>query len=172
MRGGGKASPLWKDRIDFVTVMAAADERIHKLRHPVPSDTPIQTYFMLSLNPRKWGLIVSLTGFVHSGKVPRELRAKYEVNVHVDCAFMAATRPGIQAREVLSRSIRAYGELGYPEGWRLHHQGGATGYTGRCHRTDLETHGMVMGNQAFTWDPSMPGTKTRIPSWGPMEVGL
>ena len=151
---------IWKDRIDPITLMAAADDRISKFRHPIPTDKKIQKLLMVSVNARKWGLIVSLTRFVHFGKVPRELKKKYEANVFIDCTMMAHTIPGTPARDVLQKGIDAYREKGYPEEWKLHHQGGSIGYTGRDYRTNLKTPDIIQENQAFTWNPSLTGTKS------------
>ena len=90
----------------------------------------------------------------------RELREKYEANVFIDCTFMAHTRPGVPAREVLQKGIDAYQEKGYPEEWKLHHQGGSIGYTGRDYRVNFKTPDIVQENQAFTWNPSITGTKS------------
>ncbi|MEO0277878.1 MAG: hypothetical protein ABIM21_01145 [candidate division WOR-3 bacterium] len=35
---GRLLSGLWKERIDIVTVMAAADDRVFDFRHPIPSE--------------------------------------------------------------------------------------------------------------------------------------
>jgi Xaa-Pro aminopeptidase len=157
---GRLAARLWADRIDPVTLMAAADERVFAFRHPIPSERRIDRYLMLSVNARKGGLIVSLTRFVHFGPLPAELRRRYLANVAIDCAFMAATRPGVPAREVLGRGLEAYAARGYPEEWRRHHQGGAIGYTGRDYRANFQTPDLVEENQAFTWNPSLTGTKS------------
>jgi len=151
---------IWKDRIDPITLMAAADDRIFKFRHPIPTERKIEKYLMVSVNARKWGLIVSLTRFVHFGRLPRELKKKYEVNVFIDCTFMAHTRPGVPVKEVLQKGIDAYREKGYPEDWKLHHQGGSIGYTGRDYRVNFKTPDMVRENQAFTWNASITGTKS------------
>lgn len=151
---------LWKDRIDPVTLMAAADDRVFHFRHPIPTEKRIQKYLMVSVNARKWGLIVSLTRFVYFGRLPQELREKYEANVFIDCTFMANTRPGTPACEVFRKGIRAYQERGYPQDWRLHHQGGSIGYTGRDYRVNFETSDLIQENQAFTWNPSITGTKS------------
>jgi Xaa-Pro dipeptidase len=151
---------IWKDRIDPIMLMAAADDRIYRFRHPIPTERKIEKYLMVSVNARKWGLIVSLTRFVYFGRLPKELRAKYEANVFIDCTLMAHTRPGIPARDVLQKGIDAYKEKGHPEEWRLHHQGGAIGYTGRDYRTNFKTPDLVQENQAFTWNPSITGTKS------------
>jgi hypothetical protein len=151
---------LWKDRIDPVTLMAAADERVSRFRHPIPSEKNVDRYLMVSVNARKWGLIVSLTRFLHFGKLTVELKEKYLANVFIDCVFMAATKPGVPARQVLQRGLEAYREKGFPEEWKLHHQGGSIGYTGRDYRTNWNTLAVIQENQAFTWNPSLAGTKS------------
>jgi Xaa-Pro dipeptidase len=157
---GRLCKELWKDRIDPITLMSAADDRISNFRHPIPTEKRIEKYLMVSVNARKWGLIVSLTRFVHFGKLPEELRRKYEANVFIDCTMMAHTRPGIPVREVLQKGIDAYQGKGYPEEWKLHHQGGSIGYTGRDYRVSFKTPDMIQENQAFTWNPSITGTKS------------
>ena len=157
---GRLCKELWKDRIDPITLMSAADERISLFRHPIPTEKKVERVLMVSVNARKGGLIVSLTRFVHFGKVPSELKARYEANVWIDCMFMAATQPGVPAAEVLRKGIEAYQVKGYPEEWKLHHQGGSIGYTGRDYRTHFQTPDIVQANQAFTWNPSLTGTKS------------
>jgi Xaa-Pro aminopeptidase len=115
---------------------------------------------MVSVNARKWGLTVSTTRFIHFGKLPQELREKYEASVFIDCTFMAHTRPGTPAREVFQKGIDAYQKRGYPEDWKLHHQGGSIGYTGRDYRVNFKTPDLIEENQAFTWNPSITGTKS------------
>ena len=157
---GRLCKELWKDRIDPITLMSAADDRISNFRHPIPTEKKVEKYLMVSVNARKWGLIVSLTRFVYFGKLPEELREKYEANVFIDCTMMAHTRPGIPAREVLQKGIDAYHAKGYPEEWKLHHQGGSIGYTGRDYRVHLKTPDLIQENQGFTWNPSITGTKS------------
>jgi Xaa-Pro dipeptidase len=151
---------LWKDRIDPVTLMSAADERISLFRHPIPTEKKVEKILMVSVNARKWGLIVSLTRFVHFGKIPPVLLDRYEANVGIDCTFMAASRPGVEVKDVLQKGIDAYREKGYPEEWKLHHQGGSIGYTGRDYRVAMQTPDVIQENQAFTWNPSLTGTKS------------
>lgn len=157
---GRLCKELWKNRIDPVTLMSAADDRISNFRHPIPTEKRIEKCLMVSVNARKWGLIVSLTRFIHFGKIPEELRKKYEANVYIDCSMMAHTRPGIPAKEVLQKGIDVYQEKGYPEEWKFHHQGGSIGYTGRDYRVHFKTPDSIQENQAFTWNPSITGTKS------------
>jgi Xaa-Pro aminopeptidase len=74
--------------------------------------------------------------------------------------MIAQSRPGIPAKEVLQKGIDAYKEKGYPEEWKFHHQGGSIGYTGRDYRVNLRTPDIIQENQAFTWNPSITGTKS------------
>ncbi len=157
---GRLCKELWKDRIDPITLMSAADERVFNFRHPIPTEKRIEKYLMVSVNARKWGLIVSLTRFIHFGKTPEKLREKYEANVFIDCTMMAHTRPGAPAREVLQKAIEAYREKGFPVDWKLHHQGGSIGYTGRDYRVNFKTPDIIQENQPFTWNPSITGTKS------------
>ncbi len=157
---GRLCKELWKDRIDPITLMAAADDRVSNFRHPIPTEKRVEKYLMVSVNARKWGLIVSLTRFVYFGELPEALRRKYEANVFIDCTMMAHSRPGIPAKEVVQKGIDAYKEKGYPEEWKFHHQGGSIGYTGRDYRVNLKTPDIIQENQAFTWNPSITGTKS------------
>jgi Xaa-Pro dipeptidase len=58
------------------------------------------------------------------------------------------------------KGIEAYKEMGYPEEYQLHHQGGAIGYTGRDYKVNFQTTEIVQENQGFSWNPSITGTKS------------
>jgi len=157
---GRLAERLWSAGMDFIVAFCAADERIALFRHPVATDKKITTRAMISVNSRKRGLIVSLTRFVQFGKIPAEFKKLYEDTVYVDTAMMAATIPGVPASEVYAAALRAYAEKGYPEEYRLHHQGGAIGYLGRDYKVTAQTRDIIQENQAFAWNPSITGAKS------------
>jgi len=157
---GRLSERLWSSGMDFIVAFCAADERIALFRHPVATDKRIKKRAMISVNSRKRGLIVSITRFVQFGKVPAEFQKLYEDTVYVDTAMMAATIPGLPASEVYAAALRAYAEKGYPEEYRLHHQGGAIGYIGRDYRVTARTRDIIQENQAFTWNPSITGAKS------------
>ncbi|HOH17676.1 MAG TPA: M24 family metallopeptidase, partial [Rectinema sp.] len=157
---GRLSERLWREGMDFVVAFCAADERISLFRHPVATDKKIEKRAMISVNSRKRGLIVSITRFVQFGKAPADFRKRYEDNVYVDTAMMTATIPGRPASEVFEAALRAYAEKGYPEEYKLHHQGGAIGYVGRDYRVTAKTREIIQENQAFTWNPSITGTKS------------
>ncbi|MCX7786671.1 MAG: aminopeptidase P family N-terminal domain-containing protein [Spirochaetes bacterium] len=157
---GRLSQKLWENRIDFVIAFCAADERIFLYRHPITTERRIETRAMLSVNTRKGGLIVSITRFAQLGKVPQALRKQYQDNVYIDSVIMAATMPGRPVLDAFKAGIEAYKQLGYPNEWELHHQGGAIGYMPRDYRVTWQTSEIVQENQAFTWNPSISGTKS------------
>ena len=157
---GRLSEKLWAKGMDFIVAFCAADERISRYRHPVATDKKIRERAMISVNSRRRGLIVSITRFVQFGKVPEEMLKLYEDNVYVDSAMMAATVPGRPASEVFQAALKAYSEKGYPEEYKLHHQGGAIGYIGRDYKATAQTTEIIRENQAFTWNPSITGMKS------------
>jgi Xaa-Pro dipeptidase len=157
---GRLSKRLWADRLDYVTTFCAADDRISDFRHPIATEKRIRETAMLCVNSRWRGLIISLTRFVHLGSVPQELRRKYEANVLIDCTFMAATVPGRPVVEAFREGIKAYERAGYPDEYRLHHQGGAIGYVGRDYKVNFRSEEIVQENQAFAWNPSITGSKS------------
>lgn len=157
---GRLSNRLWSRGMDFIVAFCAADDRISRYRHPVATDAKIRTRAMISVNSRRRGLIVSITRFVQFGKVPGDLQRRYEDNVYVDSVMMAATKPGRPASEVFRAAVRAYAEKGYPDEYKLHHQGGAIGYIGRDYKATERTTEIIRENQAFTWNPSITGAKS------------
>ncbi|HEY9054504.1 MAG TPA: M24 family metallopeptidase [Rectinemataceae bacterium] len=157
---GRLSERLWAAGMDFIVAFCAADDRIGLYRHPVATDRKIEKRAMISVNSRRRGLIVSLTRFVQFGKLPARLAKLYEDTVYVDSAMMAATRPGRPASEVFAAALEAYAARGYPEEYKLHHQGGSIGYFGRDYKVTSATKDIIQENQAFTWNPSITGMKS------------
>ena len=145
--------------IPHVTLVAV-DDRISSYRHPIPTDKRLEKYAMLVICARRWGLIVSATRLVHIGKVSAELRRKHDAVANVDAVYIKNTRPGQPVAAIFGKAVEAYKSAGFGEEWKLHHQGGPTGYLARDYRADLSTADIVMPNQAFAWNPSITGTKS------------
>lgn len=142
-----------------VVMLIAADERAYKFRHPKPTTKKLKRQVMVVLSARRNGLIVSATRNVFFGSIPRELREKHDAVCVVDSAFHLNTRVGTPIREVFRRGVETYREMGFPDEWRLHHQGGPSGYQGRNQIASPTVAGVVLENQPFAWNPSIAGTK-------------
>ena len=133
-------------------VLVAADDRIAKYRHPLPTksgllapgpdvrEKRIEQYVMVVGCFEKEGLFVSLTRFKAVSPLDEEILDRYRRIACVDADIMAATRPGVTLGAVLEEAQRAYQRYEFTpkaadplkEGeWQNHHQGGLTGYDTR-----------------------------------------
>lgn len=140
--------------------LIAADERIERYRHPLPTRKRLERRAMLVVGARRHGLIVSATRIVCFGELSKELRRKHEAVTRVDAGLIARTVPGANVGEAFRRAVEDYAAAGFAGEWRLHHQGGPTGYKGREFRANASTDITVLENQAFAWNPSITGTKS------------
>lgn len=143
----------------FVALIAT-DERVLKYRHPIPTDKKLDRHAMLVIGVTKWGLGTFATRMVHFGEPPTELRDKHAACCYVDACLNLETVPGADVAEIFRKATEAYANAGYPDEWRLHHQGGATGYAGREYKGTLDIEETVLANQPFAWNPSIAGTKS------------
>ncbi|MGD0730834.1 MAG: M24 family metallopeptidase [Terracidiphilus sp.] len=137
----------------------AVDERIFKYKHAVARGKRLKQYAMLNLCSRKWGLVISITRFIHFGALPAELAARFHASAQVNAALLNATRAGATSAEMFRAAQEAYVAQGFPGEERLHHQGGATGYGEREWIATPNGTEIVLDHQAFGWNPSIRGSK-------------
>jgi antitoxin VapB len=142
-----------------VVTLVAADERIAKFRHPVPTEKAWGRVLLLVTCARRQGLVASLSRIVCAGEVPEELKRRTEGSARVNAKMLAATRPGASGAELYRVAAEAYAAEGFPGEEKKHHQGGAAGYRTRdwvAHPASAET---VQDRQAFAWNPTITGSK-------------
>lgn len=141
-------------------LLAAADERIALHRHPLPAGRTIERRAMLVASAERGGLYANLTRIVEldepGAELERRLRASDEILARMRDE---ATRPGRTLAEAFGDCRRFYAEAGFPGEWRLHHQGGLTGYGSRELIATPSTHDLIEPGQAFAWNPSVTGAK-------------
>lgn len=148
---------LWYDRIDSVCNQAAADDRSKKYRHPIPTEKKIDKYLMFNVNARKWGLVTTITRCVFFGTIPDNLRKQYKDNTVIECEMIAASKVGVSVQEIFYKAVELYKQKGYPNEWKLHHQGGAQGYRNRDYLVYPNSKQKILENQCFCWNPSIAG---------------
>lgn len=137
----------------------AVDDRILKYKHAVARGNRLKQYGMLNLCARKWGLVISITRFVHFGALPAELAARFKSAAQVNAALLDASRVGATSAELFRVCQAAYTAEGYTGEERFHHQGGPTGYGEREWVATPAGTETVVNNQAFAWNPSIRGGK-------------
>lgn len=146
--------------VQAIVNLIAADERIFYYRHPLPTNKRLDHYAMLVLCGRKYGLVCSITRLVHFGRLPEELLRKSMAVAQVDAALISASRPGKNLGEIFSIMKNAYTIAGFPDEWKLHHQGGPAGYEPRELVATANNAIPVLVGQAYAWNPSITGTKS------------
>ncbi|GMW03973.1 MAG: hypothetical protein AMXMBFR84_51070 [Candidatus Hydrogenedentota bacterium] len=177
-----------KRRCLVPVALVAADDRIAKYRHPLPTEAPllgtgleekaVRGYVMVVGCFHKEGLVVSMTRFKQVGELPHGLSDTYARICAVDAVMQEATQPGQTLGDVFAACQWAYQEFGFPQNeWHNHHQGGATGYAGRtkkgtpgepfpvgdtvwASRVSAITGSRIAFGSAFAWNPSAVGVKS------------
>ena len=178
----------FKRRCQVPVFLVAADERITKYRHPIPTQAPlldgplkeraVRGYVMVVGCFLREGLVVSMTRFKRVGEIPLFVPDAYNRICAVDATMQETTQPGKTLGDVFAACQHAYKEFGFPENeWHNHHQGGATGYAGRTCKGgpgekfpvlddtwrkrvyDVSGIGTEFG-AAFAWNPSAVGVKS------------
>jgi Xaa-Pro aminopeptidase len=141
-------------------LLAAADERIARHRHPVPVGARIESRAMLVASAERGGLYANLTQIVELDEPDPELARRLSASEEILARMREeATRPGRTLAEAFADCRRFYADAGFPDEWRLHHQGGLTGYGSReLIATPASDHTIESG-QAFAWNPSVTGAK-------------
>jgi len=150
---------LAKKNIRAVVALVAADERLQKFRHPVPTAKTWEKLLMMVVCAKREGLIVSLSRIVCAGNISEDLKNRTEACARVNARILSATKLNATGAELYKIAADAYAEENYAGEENLHHQGGAAGYKTRdwvAHPKSAET---VKNKQAFAWNPSITGTK-------------
>ena len=140
-------------------LLVAADDRIARYRHPLPTDRPVAHRAMVVLVAERWGLHAALTRFAELREPDPELAGRIRATEAVHAAMLGATRPGSTLGDVLAAAQAAYADAGHPEEWRLHHQGGIIGYQGRERIATPGDATEMREGMAFAWNPSIAGAK-------------
>ncbi|MBA3704050.1 MAG: aminopeptidase P family N-terminal domain-containing protein, partial [Rubrobacteraceae bacterium] len=145
----------------FVPVLlAASEERLVRYRHPIPHGGPLGRQAMLVVCAERGGLFVSLTRMIYFEEPdPQTARRQDACEEVLSRMREEATREGRTLAQAFEDCRRFYGEAGFAEGWRDHHQGGMTGYASRELIATPGTHQEIREGQAFAWNPSLEGAK-------------
>lgn len=168
--------------------LIAADDRIARYRHPLPTEQPLLAVASTELGVRgyvmivgcfwKEGLVASMTRFRQVGDIPDAIPEAYARVAGVDALMQEASEPGKTLGDVFAACQRAYAGMGFPpDEWHNHHQGGTAGYAGRTCKAMpgepwpilderwsarvKEISGIsVEFGHAFAWNPSAVGVKS------------
>ncbi len=140
--------------------LIAADERIVRFRHPIPTEKRVERIVMLVAGVERDGLNCSLSRLVSFGPLSEDRERRHHAVCTVDARIIHATRPGKTLADIWQVLTEAYAEAGFPNEWCHHHQGGPCGYQGRDAKATPGSALPILEDQAFAWNPSIAGTKS------------
>jgi antitoxin VapB len=141
-------------------LLAATDERIRRHRHPLPTGARLERRVMLVASAQRGGLYANLTLMVAFEEPDADLARRQAAADEVLARMRdEATTPGRTLAEAFGDCRRFYAEAGFADEWRLHHQGGITGYASREVIATPHTDVPIEPGQAFAWNPSVTGAK-------------
>jgi Xaa-Pro dipeptidase len=142
-------------------LLVGGDERIRHYRHALPFGGAIEHRAMLAVSAERGGLFVNLTRFVELEARSQDLERRAAACEEIGARMRdEATKPGRTLAEAFDDCTRFYAEVGFPGEWRLHHQGGSTGYGSREVIATPYTNDRIEVGNAFAWNPSITGFKT------------
>ena len=145
--------------LEPVVNLVAADERVFRFRHPLPTARYINDYLMMVLGVRRCGLICCITRLISFKTVPPELERKRDAVALINTAAVSQTRPGAVTGQIFEAMLQKYAATGFAEEWKLHHQGGLTGYNSREYKITADDTLRVEAGQVYAWNPSITGFK-------------
>lgn len=158
------AAHLWASAqpkgIQVIVNLIATDERMYRFRHPLPTAKTLDRHALLVMCGRRDGLVASVSRIVHFGPVPDEIQRVHNAVAHVDAAAITASRPGRTLGDVFSDIQHAYTEVGFPDGWQGHHQGGVAAYEPREYLALPGSEDILEEGMVCAWNPSLPGAKS------------
>lgn len=157
---GGLCQALWKDNIEQMLFLVAADQRAHRYRHAIPTENKLKNQLMISVNGKYKGLITTVTRICYFGRKDPVLEKHYEEAVEVDCRTIAALKIGTDDIGAYHACRQAYGAFGHDDMWAAHSQGGAQGYNNRDYTITQQNHGITAENQCYCFNPVIHGAKT------------
>jgi Xaa-Pro aminopeptidase len=177
-----------KRRCQVPVALVAADERIAKFRHPLPTEAllipgalqerKLRGYVMVVGCFAREGLVASITRFKKVGDIDPAIPGAFARICAVDALMQEASVRGKNLGDVFAVCQKGYADHGFPVNeWHNHHQGGSTGYAGRTAKgtpgstfpildtvwaqrvKEIAGVDVQFGN-AFAWNPSAVGVKS------------
>jgi antitoxin VapB len=97
---------------------------------------------------------------VSFGAPEDELVSRHRAVTQVDARVILESSPKTTLGDVMAKEIDQYEREGFPEEWRLHHQGGLTGYAGREVFAVPGSPYTLKSDQALAWNPSITRVKS------------
>jgi Xaa-Pro aminopeptidase len=151
---------LWQADLEIAFLGVAGQDRVHRFRHPLPTDAVVGNRVSASICAKRKGLIASVTRIVTFGTVTDQMVSDYTSIYKVEAAMLDATVVGAAFSDPINAAIAAYPANGFDaDEWTKHHQGGPTGYLPRDWPANQASTRLIAHNQPIAWNPTGKGWK-------------
>ncbi len=149
------AGELLSRGLDPVVLLVSGEDHLGVHRHPLPTQAALGRRAMLVACGRRHGLVASVTRIVAFDTLTNTDHEAYQRLLHVEEAFLDATRPGARLGDIVVRGTDAYAAQGFdPLEWHRHHQGGFSGWQPREFPAQASSDAVVPVNGVVAWNPS------------------
>ena len=151
---------LWQADLEIAFLGVAGQDRVHKFRHPLPTDSVVGNRVSASICAKRKGLIASVTRIVTFGELTDLMVSDYTSIFRVEAALLDATVIGAPFSDPINAAIAAYPANGFDaDEWTKHHQGGPTGFLPRDWPANQGSTRLIAENQPIAWNPTGKGWK-------------
>jgi len=150
---------LAAEGIEPLLTIVFGDESALSYRHNLSRNVPLGKKVFVSICARKKGLVLSCTRSVMFER-NEKYRKQHRDNCYIDAVAIANSIPGTKLSQLFDMIKRTYDKVGKPEEWKLHHQGGLTGYNSRELKATGATNYVLISGNVLAWNPTITGTKS------------
>ncbi len=163
---------------DAPVLIVGGDERLEQYRHPLSVGAPMHRVVMAVVVARRGGLHVAATRFASAGPLTATMTRSLHDARRVEDAVLRASVPGATYGHVMTSLATAYGQVGSPQAWQEHYQGGPIGYAQREFElapTQTDSRWWrtpIAPGHALAWNPSLAGGGKCEDTYLVSETGL
>jgi len=155
---GKLSEAFWALNLEPITLLIGFDERAYKYRHPVPTGKVLENSALVAVCTRRNGLVSSATRIVSLRDDPK-LQSSQKKVAYLGALASARTVVGNTMIDIFHSLVEGYAEVGEPDEWKKHHQGGLSGFLARELKADQQANHIVRANEVYAWNPSIKGAK-------------
>ncbi len=152
-------SYLVKEGLDVLLVLVFGDESRTLYRHNLVRNVKVGKKCFASVCAKMYGLVISATRTVEFER-DEIFEKQHEANVRIDSEILDATLNKWSMSQVFFEIEKSYSSHGYPDEWKLHHQGGIAGYNTRENVAIPHFPFQIAEGMSFAWNPTITGTKS------------
>lgn len=149
---------LAKRDIKLDVPICGSDERILKYRHILATEKKLEKYLLIGPVISRWGLHSLCSRSLYFGEPPAEIQSAFKAAATIEGRIFTELREGLKFKDILELQKMWYADVGHPDGWKFHYQGGPTGYViVDCGQN--QTDNVVCAPQPFSWFTTIRGAK-------------